>query len=76
MNLSYALKDYNPNAEIVYVRNFEWKKKLGLGTRGKETYINIGRNKLIEEFGKEVENIKNHNIIDAALMFLSLDKNT
>jgi len=76
INLSYALKEYNPNAEIVYVRNFEWKKKLGLGTGGKETYINIGRNKLVEEFGNEVEDIKNHNIIDAGLMFLSLDRNS
>ncbi len=74
INLSYALKEYNPNAEIVYVRNFEWKKKLGLGIRGKETYVNVGKNKLIEMFGKELEDIKNHNIIDAGLMFLSFDK--
>jgi hypothetical protein len=74
INLSYALKEHNPNAEIIYVRNFEWKKKLGLGTGGKETYINVGRNKLIEEFGKEMEDIKNHNIIDAGLIFLSFDK--
>jgi hypothetical protein len=76
INLSYALKEYNPNAEIVYIRNFEWKKKLGLGTGGKETYVDIGRNKLIKEFGKEIEYIKNHNIIDAGLMFLSLRRNT
>ncbi len=75
INLSYVLKEYNPSAEIVYVRNFEWKKKLGLGARGKETYIDAGKNKLIEKFGKEVEGIKNHNIIDAGLMFLSLEKN-
>jgi hypothetical protein len=74
INLSYALKEYNPSAKIVYVRNFEWKKKLGLGIGGKETYINVGRNKLIEEFGKEMEDIKNHNIIDAGLIFLSFDK--
>ncbi len=73
INLSYALKEFNPNAEIVYVRNFEWKKKLGLGTGGKETYIDFGRKKLIEKFGKELEDLKNHNIIDAGLMFLSLD---
>jgi hypothetical protein len=76
INLSYALKDYNPNSEIVYVRNFEWKRKLGLGTGGKETYMDIGRKKLVEEFGEEVEDIKNHNIIDAGLMFLSHDKNS
>lgn len=76
INLSYALEDYNPNAEIIYVRNFEWKKKLGLGTGGKETYIDIGRKKLVEEFGKEMEDIKNHNIIDAGLMFLSYNRNS
>jgi len=74
INLSYALKDYNPSAEIVYVRNFEWKKKLGLGTGGKETYIDVGKQKLVEEFGKEIEDIKNHNIIDAGLIFLSFDR--
>jgi len=71
INLSYALKEYNPNAEIVYVRNFEWKKKLGLKMGGKETYIDIGRNKLTEEFGEKVKDIRNHNIIDAGLIFLS-----
>jgi len=76
INLSYALKDYNPNAEIVFMRNFEWKKKLGLGTGGKKTYIDTGRKKLIEEFGKVVENITNHNVIDAGLIFLSLDRNS
>jgi len=75
INLSYALKEYNSSAEIMYVRNFEWKKKLGLGTGGKDTYLDFGRNKLIEKFGKEVEDIKNHNIIDAGLMFLSFAEN-
>jgi len=71
INFSYALKEYNPNAKIVYVRNFEWKKKLGLGMGGKETYIDAGRNKLVEKFGEEIKDIKNHNIIDAGLIFLS-----
>jgi hypothetical protein len=74
INLSYALKEFNPNAQIVYVRNFEWKKKLGLGMGGKETYIDAGREKLIKKFGKDVEDIKNHNIIDAGLIFLSIDR--
>jgi hypothetical protein len=73
INFSYALKYYNPKANIVYMRNFQWKKNLGLRMGGKETYIDIGKAKLIEKFGREIESIKDHNIIDAGLIFLSLD---